>query len=246
MRDHAGARYSDRMRRVCLTLVPLLLLVLAACAPTGSDERVGVQQLTEPITYYPSQTGARWEYLPNGVRLDEPRIVETIEGPSVLEGDVWIAWHLVGRGLDITRYRQYRPDGVFLKREDKIGTQITFDPPMKAGPAEGELRVGSTWSGHTTVTVDAPESNSPEARRSLDVDYVYTVVDKRNVTLAAGTFEVFVVSFTSRTVDENENITNELTQQHWFAPFVGDVRDEANNFLVASNVLAPPPEGAEE
>lgn len=233
------------MRRAFPTTVlasaVLLLLALSACAPAGDDARVGVRQLTEPISYYPSQTGARWEYLPDGVRLDDPRIVETIEGPSVLDGDVWIAWHLVGRGLDMTRYRQYRPDGVFLKREDKIGTQITFDPPMQEYPAEGELRVGANWSGHTTVTVDTPGSKSPDAKRTLDVSYVYTVVDRRSVTLAAGTFDVFVVSFTSRTFDENETLKSELTQQHWFAPFIGDVRDEAGNFLVASNVLAPPP-----
>ncbi len=233
------------MRSVHLSAPLFLLLLLAACAPAGSDARVGVQQLTEPISFYPAQTGARWEYLPNGVKLDDPRIVETIEGPSVLDGEVWIAWHLVGRGLDITRYRQYRPDGVFLKREDKIGTQITFDPPLREYPAAADLRVGANWSGHTTVTVDTPSSNSPTAKRTLDVDYVYTVVDRRTVTLASGTFEVFVVSFTSRTLDENADITSELTQQHWFAPNIGDVRDEVNNFLVASNVLTQPGEVTE-
>jgi hypothetical protein len=228
------------MRRTALLAVPLALLLLASCAPGGTDKTVSVQQLSEPVSFYPHQTGARWEYLPDGAKIDDPRVVETVDGPAVLDGEVWIAWRLVGRGIDATRYRQYRDDGVFLRREIKLGTVITFDPPIREFPPQGDLRVGATWSGDTNVTVENPGSKSPEATKHLQVSYVYTVVDRRKVSLASGDFEVFVVSFTSRTLDAEANITNELTQQAWFAPFVGEVRDENANFLIASNVLQPP------
>ena len=235
------------MRRIALVLVPLaLLLVLAACAPS-SDKQVTVQQLTKPISYYPHQTGAHWEYLPDGAKLTDPRLTVDVEGPTVVDGQVWIAWHIQGRGLDVTRYLQYKSDGVYLGRENKLGTVINFDPPIQEFPAEGQLRVGATWAGDTKVHVVATEgsgngagSSAQQASKTLDVHYVYTVVDKRQVTLAAGTFEVYVVSFTTRTLDENAKITNTLTQQFWFTPNIGEVRDENGNVLIASNVLTPP------
>jgi len=234
-----------RMRRIALVLVPLALpVLLAACAPS-SEKQVTVQQLTKPISYYPHQTGAHWEYLPDGAKLTDPRLTVDVEGPSVLDGQVWIAWHTQGRGLDVTRYLQYTPDGVYLGRENKLGTVINFDPPIQEFPAEGQLRVGATWAGDTKVDVVATEAsangNAKKANKTLDVHYVYTVVDKRQVTLAAGTFEVYVVSFTTRTLDENANVTSTLTQQFWFTPDIGEVRDENGNVLIASNVLAPKP-----
>lgn len=248
MRHPPGARGPGRrlvqwrMRRPTLVLAAfgLMSVLLAACAPAGSDARVSVQQLTQPISFYPQQTGARWEYLPDGAKLDDPRLVVTVEGPTVLDGEVWTAWHLVGRGLDITRYRQYRPDGVYLRQEEKLGTLIRFDPPMQEFPAQDQLRVGATWSGDTTVTVNATgDSSDTSAARTLDVNYVYTVVDRRTVNVSAGSFDVYVIAFTTRTLDQNASVTKELTQQFWFSPFVGEVKDEAGNFLVASNVLKP-------
>jgi len=235
------------MRRIVLALVALaLLFVLAACAPS-SDKQVTVQQLTKPISYYPHQTGAHWEYLPDGAKLTDPRLTVDVEGPTVLDGQVWIAWHMQGRGLDVTRYLQYKPDGVYLGRENKLGTVINFDPPIQEFPAEGKLRVGATWAGDTKVDVVATQDNgrgtssAKQANKTLDVHYVYTVVDKRQVTLAAGSFEVYVVSFTTRTLDKNANVTNTLTQQFWFTPNVGEIRDENGNVLIASNVLTSKP-----
>jgi hypothetical protein len=232
------------MRRIALALVPLaLLLLLAACAPS-SEKQVTVQQLTKPISYYPHQTGAHWEYLPDGAKLTDPRLTVDVEGPTVLDGQVWVAWHTQGRGLDVTRYRQYKSDGVYLGRENKLGTVINFDPPIHEFPAEGQLRVGATWAGDTKVDVVATEGSNnsgKQASKTLDVHYVYTVVDKRQVTLAAGTFEVYVVSFTTRTLDENAKVTNTLTQQFWFTPNIGEVRDENGNVLIASNVLVSKP-----
>lgn len=231
------------MRRTAMTFGPLglLLVLLSACAPAG-QQQVTVQQLTQPVSYYPHQTGAHWEYLPDGAKLTDPRLVSDVEGPTVLDGQVWIAWHIQGRGLDVTRYRQYRDDGVYLGRENKLGTVINFDPPIHEFPAAADMRVGATWSGDTKVDVVATDGSTKSASKSLNVHYVYTVVDQRKVTMAAGSFDVYVVSFTTRTMDANAKVTNQLTQQFWFTPYVGEVRDENGNVLIASNVLKPAPD----
>ncbi len=221
--------------RVALKLLAsLIVLVLAACAPTADAPRVDVEQLTEPITFYPFQAGARWQYLPDGARLNDPATVVRVEGPTVVGGEVWIAWHARGRGLDQMSYRDSRPNGVFLLREERLGTTFTFNPPLQEYPASGALRVGANWSGTTTVTLSA---DGGRQQRTLEVNYVYTVVDRRPVTTPAGQFDVFVIDFTSRTFDENGDITEELTQQTWFSPYVGEVRTRNGHLLVASNVL---------
>lgn len=216
-------------------------LVLSACAPATSDERVEVQQLTEPLTYYPAQTGARWEYLPDGARLTDPRLVITVQGPTVLDGEVWTAWSVFGRGLDLTSFRQARPDGVYLKRRLRPGTIITFNPPIREFPAPGELRVGVTWAGETTASLRFPNAEPENRSVTVELTYTYTVVDRRAVTLLAGDFDVFVVNLVTRTFDEDGEIVEELQQETWFVPFVGDVRTDNGFFLVDSNVLAEEP-----
>ncbi|MDT3681921.1 MAG: hypothetical protein ROY82_05500 [Truepera sp.] len=215
-------------------LLALVAFTLAACAPTTDDtKRVGVAQLTEPITYYPNQTGATWQYLPNGARLTDPTTTVQILGPTVLEGEVWVAWNARGRGLDEMSYRQVRPDGVWLKRQERLGTTYEFDPPLHEYPAPNSLRVGELWTGTTNVHISAQEG-----KQTLDVkvDYSYIVVDKRKVTVPAGEIEVFVIDFTSRTTDENGGIKEELKQTTWFTPYFGDVRLRSGQVLVSTNV----------
>lgn len=221
-------------------LVGLVALLLAACAPSGADApRVGVEQLTEPISFYPNQTGATWEYLPNGARLTDPRTTVQIVGPTVVDGEVWVAWHARGRGLDETSYRQVRADGVWLKRQERLGTTYTFDPPLREYPSQAELRVGGLWTGKTTVHISA---DAGKQNLALVVDYTYMVVDKRKVTVPAGELEVYVIDFISRTIDENGAVSEELTQQSWFSPYLGDVRLRSNQVLVGTNVPALAPQ----
>lgn len=228
------------MRRTALVAPStlLLLLVLAACAPTAQEGQVTVQQLTEPISFYPSQAGARWEYLPDRARLSDPVTVVQVEGPTVLENEVWVAWNARGRGLDQMSYRQARPDGVFLVREERLGTTFTFDPPLQEFPPQGQLRVGATWSGQTTVHLSADQGKQ---QRDLPFDYVYTVVDQRTVNVPAGEFEVFVIDFTTRSYDDEGNLVDQLTQQTWFSPYVGEVRTRTGQVLIASNVIQADP-----
>ncbi len=215
-------------------LLAVVTLTLAACAPTTSDtKRVGVDQLTEPITFYPNQTGATWQYLPDRARLTDPTTTVQILGPTILGGEVWVAWNARGRGLDEMSYRQVRSDGVWLKRQERLGTTYDFEPPLHEYPAPDTLRVGALWTGTTDVHISAQEGKQ---QLDVQVEYSYIVVDKRKVTVPAGEIEVYVIDFTSRTTDENGGIKEELKQTTWFTPYFGDVRLRNDQVLVSTNV----------
>src|SRR6056297_3609043 len=193
-----------------------IVLLIGACAPAASEETEAVTTPTGPVAYVPRATGAAWAYLPDRATLDEPRVVVRVEGPTVVDGTVRTAWRMVGRGLDIRWFREHRDDGTFLVREERPGA--------------------------TTATVRFPEA-APENRTStLALDWITTVVDRRPVTVAAGTFEVFVLNFTTRTLDEDGTVLEELTQETWFSPYLGEVRTENEFFLVDSNLLGLPRE----
>lgn len=227
-----------RTARLAVAIAGLLAL-LAACTPTGTGERNLADLQLGEVSYYPQQAGIVWQFLPEGALLEEPRLFSAIEGPTVLEGEIWIGWRTIGLGFDTSYLRQYRPDGVYLRRKTQPGTVFTFDPPIREYPAPDTLRVGSSWSGETTVTAEFPEATRGSDRAVTEVAYVYTVVDTRNVDLAAGSFEVFVINFVTRTLDADGGIADELVQEVWFAPFVGEVRTENGYFLVEANILDP-------
>jgi hypothetical protein len=223
-------------RFIASTSLTALIAVLAACAPTASESpRLEVTQLSEAISFYPKETGARWEYVRDGSALDGLRYVEVVEGPSVVDGDIWIASHLVGGGQDVRSYRQYRSDGVFMKRQTRPGAVITFDPPMREYPPQTELRVGLTWRGETTAHGRFPSAAPNLRSQSWPVEYVYTVVDRRQVTVGGRGFEVFVIDRTVRQYDADGGVAEELARTSWFAPYVGVVRHENGWFLVDTN-----------
>lgn len=221
------------LRWICV----LVVLGLAACVPATESERVEVNQLTEEISFYPQQTGAQWLYLEENVPLDSLPIQLTVEGPIIIDGEIWVKTRLVGQGLDSSDYRQYRSDGVYLLRKDRPGTQITFEPPIRQYPEVNGLRVGLSWTGETQASLYFPEAQAENQRSQVNLDYTYTVVDQRTIVAPAGEFEVYVINFVTRTFDENANIVEELTQEVWFSPFIGEVRTEQAYFLVASNIL---------
>ena len=216
------------------------VIALASCAPASDGERITVDQLGGAISFYPQEAGAIWQYLPEEARLDEPRLFSAVEGPTVLEGELWIAWRTLGLGFDTRYFRQYRPDGVYLRRKIQPGTIFTFDPPLREFPEAESLRVGATWSGETRVRAEFPEAPPENRIAEADVDYVYTVVDLRTITIAAGEFEVFVINFVTRTFDDAGAVVSELVQEVWFAPSIGEIRTENGYFLVEANFLEAP------
>lgn len=207
-----------------------------ACVPRAEAPRLEVQQLTEPVSFYPRETGARWAYVADGAALDGIRYVETVEGPAVIDGDVWIAFHLVGGGQIVTHYRQYRDDGVYLRRQTRPGVTIDFAPPIREYPARDEMRVGLTWRGETMADLRSPSAAPGLQHLTYPVDYTYTVIDRRPVTVASESYEVYVIDRTVREYDEDGAVTFEQSRTMWFAPFIGTVRHENGWFLVETNV----------
>lgn len=236
-----GLAVSCRMLRPILVSTLVIAALVAACAPSVESPRLEVQQLTEPVTFYPHQTGARWAYVADGAALDGIRYVETVEGPSVIDGEVWIAFRLVGGGQDVTHYRQFRDDGVYLRRQTRPGAVIDFDPPIREYPAQAELRVGLTWRADTVADQRYPTAAPGLRHVTLPVEYVYTVLDQRPVTVAGERYDVYVIDRTVRQFDEDGAVADELSRITWFAPYVGTVRHENGWFLVETNVRASGP-----
>ena len=226
------------MTRFYLPLVALALsaLLLGACAPAPEVGRVEVAQLANAPSFYPQETGATWTYLPAGSPLNAVPAFQQVEGPTLIDGERWIAWRLVGRGLNVRSFKQYRPDGVFVLREVRPGTQLTFDPPLQELPAQGELRVGSSWGGESSASIYYPNAPQGSQRETLRFAYTYTVVDRRQVRVEAGTFNVFVINLESRLSGAADGANNEtIRQEIWFAPFVGEVRTELDFVLTDTN-----------
>lgn len=221
------------MKRVCLLI---LLGLLTACTPAANQQKVEVKQLSEKTTYYPHQVGARWTYLEPGETMDAPPVVTMIQGPTVIDGDLWIETHQAGRGLDVHWFRQYRSDGVFLLKETRPGMEVRFDPPLQEMPAESTLRVGATWTGKSTATITYTEAKGNGKTQTYTFDYTYTVVDQRRPNVQAGDFDVYVINFVARMTDEAGNKIDEVKQALWFSPFVGEVFTENGYVLVDTNV----------
>jgi hypothetical protein len=232
------------MKRASLIILLFITGLLTSCAPGATNEKpIEVKQFAGEVSYYPHEVGASWAYLGEGEPSDAARFVMTVQGPTVVNGDLWIVTSAVGKGLDIAWYRQYRPEGVFLLRESRPGTEINYDPPIQEMPAEGSLRVGSTWSGESTVTVYFPDAKRPEDRTLVrKFNYTYTVVDERkSLNTPAGDFNAFVIDFVVRTYDTegNEvpcNGTGECKYTTFFSPNVGEIRTRSSYYLVQTNV----------
>ncbi len=222
-------------------LVPCLLLALSACSPSTDVGRAEIAQLAGEPSFYPQETGATWTYLPAGAQLDALPVFQQVEGPTLIGGERWISWRLAGRGLDVRTFKQYRPDGVFVLRETRPGTQLTFDPPLRELPAQGELRVGSSWGGESTASIYYPDAPPQSQRETLRFTYTYSVVDRRQVRVEAGTFNVFVINLESQLTAADAGSGNSarrgeiVRQETWFAPYVGEVRTELGFVLTDAN-----------
>ena len=220
------------------TLLLSVALLLSACAPSASEGRAEIAQLAGDPSFYPQETGATWTYVPAGAELSAVPVFQQVEGPTLIGGERWIAWRLAGRGLDIRSYKQYRPDGVFVLREVRPGTQLTFDPPLQELPAQNELRVGTRWGGESTANIYYPDAPAESQRETLSFTYTYSVVDKRQVRVEAGTFDVFVINLESQLASQDAGEVGgaeTVRQEVWYAPFVGEVRTELGFILTDTN-----------
>jgi len=221
------------MRRTIFFLC--FVLIFSACAPARDEGGVEIQQLSEPVSFFPQEAGATWHYLPSGSSLSAPKVIQEVEGPTVVDGELWIVTHLEGMGLDNRWFRQYRPDGVFLLKEQRPGQEVAYDPPLQEFPAESQFRVGANWGGDTRADVYFPAAQPANQRQSYIVDYRYTVVDQREVRLQVGTYQAFVIDFVARFLDSERNVIDSQKLTTWFVPNVGEIKTENDFFLVATN-----------
>lgn len=222
-----------------------LLLVLAGCVPSSSTERARVESALEAVSYYPAETGATWEYLPSGARLNEPPVEITVDGPTIVDDTVATSWSTFGRGRIATHFRIHTGGEQRLWREYRPGVIIDFDPPLLEFPA-GELTSDQSWSGETTVRVyedrlseTASSIVGKPVLQTYTVSYKTTVVETRTVTVPFGEVEVFVLNHVAEHVNEAGEVIDRISSLTWFGPYLGEVRSDSGLLLTHTNVPAP-------
>lgn len=223
------------MKRIYRVVFGGLLLVLAACAPPTKS--VGTSVDVGEVSFYPRQTGVIHEYLPEDASDTQPRLIQRILGPRLAQR--YIASVSIGRGLDITSYRSYTNQGVFLHRQDGPGYSMTLDPPLREYPGANALQAGATWQGSSTVTINYTESNN--APEIFTMNYLYSVVDRRMVNLERGDdllgrFDTFVISLEGERLADDGRLVQRIEQDIWFSPYIGEILTKEGGLLIASNV----------
>ncbi len=212
------------MKRVFLLLG---LLLLAACAPRTTTPPANTALIEGPVGFYPAQPGLDWVYLPPRAPLGDPPIRLSILGPATFEGQPAIRFRLSGRGLERSYYRQIDASGVrLLGIEDFDRLQVArYTPPIQEYPPPASLTVGARWGGQTREVIELRVGN--QVTRVVDrlLDYTYTVLGRSNVSVPAGSFEVYRIGLEyldPRNPSLRENF------EVWFFPGVGEVFTSMN------------------
>lgn len=228
------------MNRPLLAVELLATALLAACAPSAAPAALNqVTSAPERVGYYPVDTGLEWRYHEEGEVLTNAPLRIVGEGLALAGGENTHRVRTVGRGLDVTRYF-LRRDGLHLVQEDRPGVRIEYHPPITAYPPEGALRVGARWSGSTIAHMTFPDA-SPDKRRSrVNMEYAYTVIDERTVSTAAGDFRVYVIDLTATEFNTGREAQT-VSQEIWFAPYIGEVRTPTGFYLTAFNAPVKQP-----
>lgn len=229
---------SNKISSFCL--LAGLLGLLAACAPQNT-ETIRVRNEVNQVGFYPNQTGIIYEYLPEDAPLDAQRVIQRIEGPRTVSGELLTLSRTIGRGFDLSSYRIYNDQGVFLRREDGPGYSMTLSPALQEYPPAQELRVGKVWQGRSNVKVLYPETSSRSNISSFTTEYTYTVVDKRTISLERGeerlgSFEVYVLNLEGEQINAAGTVLQRVEKEIWFSPYIGEVLTSEGGLLIASNL----------
>ncbi|MGQ9753377.1 MAG: hypothetical protein ACUVQD_01740 [Thermaceae bacterium] len=204
----------------------LLTSLLIACAPQASPR---AKPEFKSVGFYPAITGLEWVYIPEGEPLSSPPYRVRVEGPSSFLGQEALRIYSGGRGEE-RRYYRLVDRGVRLLGFEDPSARVVFSPPILEYPSEEELRVGHQHRGQTEVRVELlPPGGSPELLRRGLLNYNVEILEKREVRVPAGVFEVYRIRQTF--VDEQ----GETVYEVWFAPYVGEVRTREGRLLVETN-----------
>jgi hypothetical protein len=206
--------------------VPALLL-LVACAPRATEPPTNTALIQGPVGFYPSQPGLDWVYLPLRASIGDPPVRLSVIGPTIFEGQPAIRYRLSGRGLDRSYYRQVDASGVrLLGMEDFDRLQVArYTPPIQEYPPQASLAIGARWGGQTREVIELRFNNQVTRVSDRVLEYTYTVLGKSNVSVPAGSFEVFRIALEYRD-PRNPNLRESF--ELWFFPGVGEIFSSVN------------------
>lgn len=221
------------MTRPLLAALVLAVTLLAACAPTATrpPSLNQVRSAAERVSYYPVDTGLEWAYHEAEEDLANRPLRVVGEGVALVTGGTAHKVRTYGRGLDVTRY-YLRGDGLHLALEDRPGVRIEYLPPITVYPPEGTLEVGARWGGSTIAYMSFLDAAPGQRSSRVNMEYFYTVIDERTVTTAAGDFRVYVIDLTATEFNTGRD-AQALSQEIWFAPYIGEVRTPTGYYLTA-------------
>jgi hypothetical protein len=224
----------------CSPLLPAMLLcgLLASCVPaqkTAQQPNVSASTNVSKVSFYPSQAGLSWTYLPDGEPQGGVPYLTRALGPSIFGSTEAQAFNLSGRGADQTSYRLVSAQGVQLLGFRKPGLSVRLDPPWQEAPAETAWKIGLAWQGESNITV---QSDDGKTNVSGKVNYNYRVLDQRSVNIGGQTYKVWVIN---RQITDTVGGLFPASQEQWFAPFVGDVRTPEGLLLIGRNFTGGQP-----
>lgn len=228
-------------RRLSLLFLSLVVFVLSGCIPSGTDteknpEVVAPTSLAADISFYPKETGTTWHYLPDGYALDSIPVVRQIDGPRMAEGQLFIVDRTIGRGIDVTSYKQYNETGVYKAREVGPGYLLRLNPPIRELPAAENMQVGYAWNGSSKTEITFTDTSSLNRQQTFQTDYTYSIVDKRPVQLAGRQFQVFVINLESKLTKADGTVDN-LSKEIWYTPYYGEIRNSFEQYLVGGSIF---------
>ncbi|MGY2892387.1 hypothetical protein ACVWZX_000377 [Deinococcus sp. UYEF24] len=227
--DMTARRLSVPAPAVCSAL--LVSALLAACAPTQQAQQAPVSASTSvsQVSFYPSQAGLAWTYLPDGdAQGGQPYTLRAL-GPTLFGNVQAQAFNLSGRGADQTSYRLISAQGTQLLGFRKPGLSVRLDPPWQEALAESAWKVGLAWQGESNIAV---QSDDGKTNVSGKVNYSYRVLDQRSVSIAGKNYQVWVVN---RQITDTVGGLFPASQEEWFMPYVGDVRTPEGLLLTGRN-----------
>jgi hypothetical protein len=211
----------------------VLLLWLGACAP-AQPPTVGGQTAVGTSSFYPSQSGALWQYLKEGERADSTPYALRVEGPQSFNGRVLTGMRFVGRGQDIYYFRQFDERGVqLIAQGSKDFYELVYDTPVLEYPPQKELVVGKTWSAVVLATLTVPKQ-SPQRLRYT---YSFRVAAKEKYKIGTTEYDAFLILRDNRldAVDGKSEPVVEA-QRIRFVPFIGEVRTREGLVLLSHNL----------
>jgi hypothetical protein len=209
-----------------------LALLLAACAPKPPTSVGGTVTQTS-VEFYPSQSGAIWQYLKEGERSDSPPYALKIEGPQSFNGRILTSMRFIGRGQDITYFRQFDETGVHLVSQGSTNFyELVYDQPVLEYPAKNDLVVGKSWSGTTLATF----TPGKQAARQLRYTYQFRVLGKEKYKIGNVTYDAFLILRDNRLEDLSTKAEPIIESQRIrFVPFIGEVQTREGLILIGYN-----------